>query len=139
MDRRTQLGLLGGLDPVAAPKLPLDRRDREERTLWRLEQTHRLIARAFYFQAVVLMRNLGDDAMECHRSRRRPVIAQLACDTAPASEVNRQQRRNRPRYSLGSEGRELGRKTIGVDLEQPLGPGDVLQIVLAEVAQPDIK
>ena len=39
MDRRTQLGLLGGLDPVAAPKLPLDRRDREERTLWRLEQT----------------------------------------------------------------------------------------------------
>ena len=77
--------------------------------------------------------------MECHRSRRRPVIAQLACDTAPASEVNRQQRRNRPRYSLGAEGRELGRKTIGVDLEQPLGPGDVLQIVLAEVAQPDIK
>ncbi len=77
--------------------------------------------------------------MVFRRSRSRSIIAQLAQDTTPAIEVNGQQCRNRPAHNLGAEGREIGRKTIRVDLEQPLGPRDVLQVVITKVAQTNIK
>ena len=108
MDRRGQLGLLSALDPVAAPKLLPDRHGREERTLRGREDTHRLIGNAFYLDAVIRTCGLGDDEMVFRGSSGRTVIAQLVYDTAPAGEINGEQRRDRPRYSLSAEGREIG-------------------------------
>ena len=71
--------------------------------------------------------------------RGRAIVSELAHDTAPAGEVNGEQCRDRPSHGSGAEPRELGRKTIGVDLKQPLGSRDVLQVMIAEVAQPDVQ
>ena len=44
-----------------------------------------------------------------------------------------------PAAVLNAELWEFGRETIGLDLEQPLGSRDVLQKMIAEVAQLDVQ
>jgi hypothetical protein len=83
------------------------------------------------------MCGLGDDAVVCSRGRSRAVVANLAHDAVPAGQVDGEQGRDRPGGGPGAKRWELGRKTVGVDLEQALRSRDVLQVMIAEVAQSD--
>ena len=74
--------------------------------------------------------------VERGRSRGTAVVAKLVHDTLPAREVKGQQRCDSPAAALvPSGGNSVGR--VGVDLKEPLGPGNVLQRMLAKIAQFD--
>src|SRR5829696_2373979 len=139
MDCRRRFGLLGAANPVAVAELDPDGRRRKERTLRRGEETHRPVAGAFYFGPAVRMCGFGDDSVVCRNSHGGAVVAELAHHAAPAVEVDRKQRRDCPGSATCAKRRELGRKTIGLDLKQALGPRYVLQKMVAEIAEPDLQ
>ena len=121
MNRRREFGFLGAwIQSLSRSSTWIAATARS--ALFGEEKTHNdQSAGAFYFDAVIRACGLDDDAMVFRRSRGRAIVAELAHDTAPAGEVNRNECRDRPSRGPGAERRELGRKTIGVDLEQPLG------------------
>ena len=65
----------------------------------------------------------------------RRVVAERAHHLRPPIEICDDQRSNRPRRGSRDERGEVGLQPLRLHLEQPLGVRDVLQVMLAEIAE----